>query len=138
MARTSADLSATWEYFTGADWTTNPAEAASIFNGISEQFSVFKDQDIYYLLTQDNLFGKEIYLYTASAPEGSFEDKRVAYCTPETGGDIFTYNAFAHPHVYGDSLLVSYNVNSFDYTDILESADNYRPYFVRLGGWRKE
>lgn len=138
VARTSADLSATWEYFTGAGWATNPAEAASIFNWISEQFSVFKDQDIYYLLTQDNLFGKEIYLYTASAPEGSFEDKRVAYCTPETGGDIFTYNAFAHPHVYGDSLLVSYNVNSFDYTDILESADNYRPYFVRLGGWRKE
>ena len=138
VARTNADLTAAWEYFTGTGWSVDPTEATSVFNGISEQFSVFKDNGIYYLLTQDNFFGKEIYLYTASSPEGEFEDRRVAYCTPETGGDIFTYNAFAHSHIYQDSLLVSYNVNSFDYTDILENADNYRPYFVRIGGWRKE
>jgi hypothetical protein len=138
VARTNADLSATWEYYAGAEWSADPAEATSVFDGVSEQFSVFKYADTYYLLTQDNFFGKEINLYTASLPEGPFADKRISYCTPETGGDIFTYNAFAHPHVYQDSLLVSYNVNSFDYTDILESADNYRPYFVRIGGWRKQ
>ena len=90
------------------------------------------------LLTQNNLFGKQIYLYTADVPQGAFTEGKIVYCTPETGGDIFTYNAFAHPHVYQDSLLVSYNVNSFDYTDILDNADNYRPYFVRIGAWRKK
>lgn len=138
VARSNADLTADWEYFTGTEWSTEPLNAASIFTGVSEQFLVFKDGATYYFLTQDNFFGKEIYLYTSSAPEGVFGDERVVYCTPETGGDIFTYNAFAHPHIYSDSLLVSYNVNSFDYTDILDNADNYRPYFVRIGGWRKE
>ncbi len=137
IARTNADLSNDWEYFTGTDWDTDPLTADVIFEDVSEQFAVFKDADVYYLLTQDNLFGKKIYLYTADAPQGSFTEGKVVYCTPETGGNIFTYNAFAHPHVYQDSLLVSYNVNSFDYTDILDNADNYRPFFVRIGGWRK-
>ena len=114
-------------------WFNNTAEAAVDF-----YLSIFKDGNTYYFLTQHNLFGKEIYLYTSASPEGSFVDKRVVYCTPETNGDIFTYNAFAHDHVYRDSLLVSYNVNSLDYTDILKNADNYRPYFVRIGGWRKK
>jgi Domain of unknown function (DUF5005)/Domain of unknown function (DUF4185) len=138
VARTNAILTAAWEYYSGTEWSPDPATANPVFEGVSEQFSIFKDGDTYYFLTQNNFFGKEIYLYTASAPEGPFDDKRTAYCTPETGDDIFTYNAFAHPHVYQDSLLVSYNVNSFDYTDILKSADNYRPYFVRIGGWRKQ
>ncbi len=137
VARTNEDLSDDWEYFTGTAWDTDPLTAEAIFDGVSEQFSVFKDENVYYLLTQHNLFGKQIYLYTSAAPQGAFTAGKIVYCTPETGGDIFTYNAFAHPHVYQDSLLVSYNVNSFDYTDILDDADNYRPYFVKIGGWRK-
>jgi hypothetical protein len=137
VARTNEDLSETWEYFTGTAWNTDRLTAEAIFDDVSEQFSVFKDGNVYYLLTQHNLFGKEIYLYTSTVPQGEFTEGRTVYCTPETGGDIFTYNAFAHPHVYQDSLLVSYNVNSLDYTDILDNADNYRPYFVKIGGWRK-
>jgi hypothetical protein len=138
VARTNDDLTDTWEYFTGTEWSEDPLAAEVIVEDVSEQFSVFKDGSVYYLLTQHNIFGKEIYLYTATAPEGVFGEKRVVYCTPETGGNIFTYNAFAHPQLSQDSLVVSYNVNSFDYTDILKNADNYRPYFVRIGGWRKE
>ncbi|MEZ4946434.1 MAG: DUF5005 domain-containing protein [Cyclobacteriaceae bacterium] len=137
VARTNEDLSVAWEYFDGNTWSTNPFDAESLFKGLSEQFSVFKDGDVYYFLTQNNIFGKQISLYNASAPTGPFEDGKIVYCTPETGGDIFTYNAFAHDHIYSDSLLVSYNINSFEFNDLLESADNYRPYFVRIGGWRK-
>lgn len=138
VARSNADLTEDWEYYTGNGWSQDRLEATSIFTGVSEQFLVFKEDDTYYFLTQHNIFGKEIYLYTATAPEGEFKNKRVIYCTPEIGGNIFTYNAFAHPHIYSDSLLVSYNVNSFDYKDILKNADNYRPYFVKIGGWRKK
>lgn len=137
VARTNANLTSTWEYYTGSDWSLQPQDATVIYAGVSEQFSIFKRDDVYYFLTQHNIFGKEIYLLNSSAPQGPFEDKRVLYCTPETDGDIFTYNAFAHDHLYSDSLLVSYNVNSFDYTDLLKSADNYRPYFVKIGGWKK-
>ena len=137
VARTNADLTVAWQYFTGSDWSENSIGASPIFEGVSEQFSVFKEGDLYYFLTQNNLFGKEIYLFTSDSPQGAFVDKRIVYCTPETGNDIFTYNAFAHDHIYQDSLLVSYNVNSFEPNDLLTSADNYRPYFVKIGGWKK-
>jgi hypothetical protein len=137
VARTNADLSKPLEYYSGTDWTTDETEAQSIFEGVSEQFSIWKNEGVYYFLTQHNLFGKEIYLYNTTLPQGPFGDKKVVYCTPETGGDIWAYNAFAHDHIYSDSLLVSYNVNSFNFNDLLESADNYRPYFVRIGGWKK-
>lgn len=136
VARTNSDLSQTWEYFNGTDWTVDSGEAVSVFEGVSEQFLVWKEGGTYYFLTQHNLFGNEISIFTADEPQGEFENGKVVYCTPETGGDIFTYNAFAHPHVYEDSLLVSYNVNSFDFNDLLENADNYRPYFVKIGGWK--
>lgn len=137
VARTNADLTATWEYFDGADWVTDAGQASQIFDGVSEQFSVWEEDGFYYLLTHYNLFGTEIYLYNSTQPVGPFEEGRVVYCTPETEGDVFTYNAFAHTHIYTDSLLISYNVNSFDFNDLLESVDNYRPYFVRVGNWRK-
>lgn len=138
VARTNSDLSDPWAYFDGASWQQDPFLATSILSDVSEQFAVFKDGDTYYLLTQHNLFGKEIYLFTSSSPAGQFTDKRTIYCTPETGGNIWTYNAFAHPQVYSDSLLISYNVNSLDVDDLFKSADNYRPYFIRVGNWRKK
>jgi hypothetical protein len=137
IARTSADLMEAWQYYDGSRWVSDAAQAAQIFDGVSEQFSVWKDGATYYFLTQHNVFGKEISIYNSSLPQGAFGDKKVVYCTPETEGDIFTYNAFAHDHVYTDSLLISYNVNSFELNDLLENADNYRPYFVKVGGWRK-
>ena len=138
VARSNADLSDPWEYFSDGQWEPEPDRASPVFNGISEQFSVFRDGNVYYLLTQNNLFGKEIYLYTSSFPQGPFGDARIVYCTPETGGNIFTYNAFAHTGVYSDSLLISYNVNSFDWQDLLRDADKYRPYFVKIDHWKIE
>ena len=137
VSRTNASLSKTWEYFTGTGWSLEVSDAVSIFNNVSEQFSVFKKKGVYYLLTQHHIFGSEIYLYSSSTPYGEWEDKKIIYCTPETGGNIFTYNAFVHPDIYQDSLLISYNVNSFDYTDLLKDVNTYRPYFVRVGNWEE-
>mgnify|MGYP006919341302 CR=1 FL=1 len=54
------------------------------------------------------------------------------YATPEIDKNIFTYNAVAHPQFYenGD-LLISYNVNSFEFADLFRDATIYRPRFVR-------
>ncbi len=137
VARTNATLNQTWEYYTGTDWTTNMDQANSLFHNVSEQFSVFKDNGTYYLLTQHHIFGSEIKIYNSNSAAGPWNSGKVIYCTPETGGDIFTYNAFAHPEIKQDSLIISYNVNSFDFNDLLEDVNNYRPYFVRVGNWRK-
>lgn len=138
VSRTNADLSEEWEYYSDGSWVTDNSLATSLLEGVSEQFSVFKFGSTYYLLTHHNLFGKEIYLYTGPSPQGPFTDRRTIYCTPETDGDIYTYNAFVHTGEYADSLLVSYNVNSLDIQDLLNSADNYRPYFIKVGNWKKE
>ena len=50
---------------------------------------------------------------------GPLTDKTVLYTTPETRGNVFTYNAKAHPELGdGHTLLVTYNVNSFDTADV--------------------
>lgn len=136
VARTNANLNGDWEYYSGNGWSSNIEDAQPILNDISEQFSVFKNEGIYYLLTQHHIFGAEIYLYTSTSPYGDFGNKKTIYCAPESGGNIFTYNALAHPNIYQDSLLISYNVNSSDYTDLFDDVNNYRPYFVRVGNWK--
>ncbi len=131
------DLNGTWEYFTGTDWTTDPAASARVFAHVSDQFSVFKKDSRYYLLTQHHILGGEINIYDSDNPAIGFDDKKLVYCTPQSNaGNLFTYNAFAHTEFSGsDGLLVSYNVNSFVFGDLFQNADNYRPYFVRIKGW---
>lgn len=136
IARTDATLNQVWEYFNGTNWSTNIDDSISLFHNVSEQFSVFKDDGIYYLLTQHHIFGAEIKIHKSKAPTGPWDAGKIIYCTPETGGDVFTYNAFAHPEIQKDSLVISYNINSFDYSDLLEDANNYRPYFIKVGNWR--
>lgn len=131
------NLNGTWEYFTGTEWTTDPAASARVFAHVSDEFSVFKHNNHYYLLTQNHLLGGEIYLYDADNPVLGFDHKKLVYCTPQTNkGSLITYNAFAHTQFSGNGeLLVSYNVNSSIFADLFSNADNYRPYFVRVKGW---
>ena len=131
------NLNGTWEYFTGTEWTTDPAASARVFAHVSDEFSVFKHNNHYYLLTQNHLLGGEIYLYDADNPVLGFDHKKLVYCTPQTNkGNLITYNAFAHTQFSGNGeLLVSYNVNSSVFAELFSNADNYRPYFVRVKGW---
>lgn len=131
------DLSGDWEYFDGTDWTDDAANSARLFANVSEQFTVFKHSDHYYLLTQHHILGGEIYLYDSDNPLHGFSNKKLLYCTPQTGvNGQFTYNAFAHTQFSGNGeLLVSYNVNTNNFADLFKNADTYRPFFVRVKGW---
>lgn len=131
------DLNGEWEYFTGTDWTDDAAASARVFANVSDQFTVFKKADRYYLLTQHHILGGEIYLYDSDNPAIGFDQKRTVYCTPQSHeGNLITYNAFAHTQFSSNGeLLVSYNVNSTVFADLFKNADNYRPYFVRVKGW---
>lgn len=129
-------LAGEWAYYDGTQWAADPARSARLFANVSEQFTAFKHEGRYYLLTQHHILGGEIYMYRSEAPFGPFTEKTLIYCTPQTEGDIFTYNAFAHTQFLNDgALLVSYNVNSLNFSDVFTNADNYRPYFVWVRGW---
>lgn len=136
VARSNSRMDPPWEYYANGQWVLDQKQATSILYDISEQFSVFKYEGKYYLLTQHHIFGNEIYIYSSDFPVGPWENRRTVYCTPETEGNLFTYNAYAHPQFMNNGeLLISYNINSFDFNDLLESADNYRPYFVTISNW---
>ena len=64
------------------------------------------------------------------APEGPWSEPVAVAKAPEHQGDIFAYNAKAHPELSRDGrLLISYNVNTSDLAKVVADADIYRPRF---------
>ncbi len=126
------------EYYDGNSWVTKKTTSGRLQGGVSEQYSVFKYGNKYYLLSQEGiLFSDDIYIWNAASPVGRFTNKRRVYTTPQDGGNIITYNALAHTEfINNGKLLVSYNTNSFNGLDLIKDADNYRPYFIWVSNWQ--
>lgn len=132
-ARLINDKLQDWEYFNGDSWVSDAKESQSLKGidiPVSEQFSVFKQDAKFILLTQDR-FKPEIYSFIADAPEGPWTNKKQIYTIPE-GEDpaLFTYNAMAHPQ-YGpeENLLVGYCVNAKNTPDLYTDVSIYKPRF---------
>jgi hypothetical protein len=131
-ARTG-DLLGAWQFWTGSGWSSDPASSTRLMDGVSNEYSVSKVDDEYVLVTMDTSvpLGREIVAYTSASPTGPFANRMHVYDTPETGGNIFTYNAHAHPELSrGGNLVVSYNVNSFDVHDVYRDVRDYRARFL--------
>jgi hypothetical protein len=76
--------------------------------------------------------------YYSCTPQGPWSNRTVVYSTPETGtagcrvGTLFTYDPRAHVEFTDSSgVLVSYNVNANDPTDLV-CADDCKPRFIRV------
>ncbi|MEQ9423511.1 MAG: DUF5005 domain-containing protein [Cyclobacteriaceae bacterium] len=131
------DIRNEWEYFNGSEWVSDISESLGVVNDVSEQFAVFKEGEKFYLVTHHHIFGKEIFMWDAPSPEGPWGNQRTIYCTPESEGDRWTYNSFVHPQfTENGEILISYNINSFNFGDLFRNADYYRPYFIRVGNWQ--
>lgn len=127
-----------WEYFSGFGWISESHANKTLLEGNSNQFSVFKHGDSYYLFTQEDIaFSNKVYRYKAQSPEGPFTDKTLVYETPNHGQDTWTYNTKAHPEFMGGDgeLLISYNLNCLAFEKLFVNADLYRLYFVRAKNW---
>jgi hypothetical protein len=125
----------TWEYLGESGWSTDATDSKRILEGVSNEFSVSHYQGRYTLVTGDatEILSSAIVMYRSDSLEGPFTGKTELYRTPETGGNVFTYNAKAHPHLgNGHTLVVTYNVNSFDTNDLYVEVDNYRPRYVDI------
>jgi len=127
------------EFFNGTEWSKDPmttAPMAGLTSNISEQFSVFKYQDKYILLSQERGIGAgEIYTYTSDQPSGPWGNRQIIYRTTESDNDkdIITYNTMAHPqYIENGELLICYNVNSLKPARVLENAKNYRAIYLRV------
>jgi hypothetical protein len=143
-------LGAPWQYYAGNGiWSSSEAAAIRLpdptaadgYLHIANEYSVSRLGDVYVLITQNTAqpLSAEIDAYFSCSPAGPFVDKTAIYDMPENGhggrnGDdpnVFGYNAHAHPEVStGNTLLISYNVNSFVNTDLYSDASIYEPRFI--------
>ncbi|MFZ2325102.1 MAG: DUF4185 domain-containing protein [Ignavibacteriaceae bacterium] len=122
-----------WQYWNGSEWGSTIENCAPLTNGISQEFSVTPIGNEKYLLVFQN--GNNVAVRVAESPVGPFGIFYSIYNCPEVqlDPDIFVYNAKAHPGLSDeDELLVSYNVNTFDFWDHFTNADIYRPRFIYL------
>ncbi|MEU6249573.1 DUF4185 domain-containing protein [Glycomyces sp. NPDC047010] len=130
----SGDLTtAPWEYYADGAWTADPTGSSRILEGVSNEFSVTRYQGKFTLVTGDATqpLSADVVMYRADDLAGPYTGKTVLYSTPETGGNVFTYNAKAHPQLGDrDTLLITYNVNSFEGDDLYADAHLYRPRYI--------
>ena len=136
-ARTTVDrLYDSWEYYTGSGWSPSSADAAKLEGlagvPVSSQFNVFKLRGKYVLLTQNKRFNSgEIYTFISDTPYGPWRNKQLIFNTTEQfTPKLLTYNAMAHPQFEKDGMiLVSYNVNTEEFSQQFSDVTTYRPRF---------
>jgi hypothetical protein len=125
-----------YEFWTGTAWSKSISAAVPVADRISSEFSVSPLPDGRYILVfQLDTLSNKVAVRYADSPVGPWSDYSVVYTAPETdiSPNVFTYNAKAHPHLSNpDRLLISYNVNTFDFVENFTNADIYRPRFIWL------
>ena len=127
----------TWQFWDGQDWNSEMKASKSVTNSVSNELSLSPLPDGRYLLVHQR-YGMlpEVAVQVTKSPVGPFFPAKDIWHCPEVDEDIdyFVYNAKAYPHLSKPGeLLVSYNVNSFDFfKDILTDPQLCRPRFIRL------
>ncbi|HIZ98536.1 MAG TPA: DUF4185 domain-containing protein [Candidatus Janibacter merdipullorum] len=125
-----------WEYRTDDGWSEDPAKSARLTDGVANELSVSRYRDGYLMISSDTSepFSPDINAWTACDPEGPWQHPQTIYETPESRPkDHFTYNAHGHPELSDDGeLLISYNVNTFNFDELMNNPTLYRPKFITL------
>lgn len=133
----NGNLNQPWQFWNGESWQDEPSEFA-IHHDVSSMFSVWQEDDRFYLFTQESNLGRKLFLFESESPLGPFSNKIMLYEVPEKdgAGDMFSYNAIVHPELSGKGeLMVNYSKNPHNFWDNFNkpgSADLYRPVFIRI------
>lgn len=126
-----------WKFWDGENWVNEMKESADVTNHVSNELSVSELPDgRFALVFQVDGISSIVGMRIGASPIGPFGPIINVYdCKQDlTSGKIFAYNAKAHPALSKKGeLLVSYNVNSFDFEKDIKLYPNlYRPRFVRV------
>lgn len=126
-----------WTYWDGSRWNKDIDHVTSITDRASNELSVTPLADgRYALVFQIDGIGSSVGLRVGLSPKGPFGPIQELWQCPEVklNKNYFVYNAKAHPHLSKKGeLLISYNVNSFDFLNDLSSDPHlYRPRFIRV------
>ena len=127
-----------WRFWDGKEWNSDPAKIQTITDRTSNELSVSPLGDgRYAMIFQLDGLGKYVGMRLGASPVGPFGPPIQVYDVSndlEKDKDIFPYNAKAHPVLsQPNQLLISFNVNSFDFFNDIKSFPNlYRPRFIRM------
>lgn len=126
-----------WRFWDGAGWNQDIGRMRGVTDKVSNELSVSPLPDgRYALVFQVSTISPIIGMRIGSSPAGPFGPIIHLFDTSEAlvGEKFFTYNAKAHPSLSGPGeLLISYNVNSFDFLKDIKAHPNlYRPRFIRV------
>ena len=125
-----------WEFWNGNDWTPDIVQSHSIGSNISQEFSVSKiDANTYIAVFQLNTISNYTAFSRGASAVGPFGNFNIIWSAEETINnlDYYSYNAKAHPHLSDEgSLLISYNVNSYNFSDHFSDPGLYRPRFISI------
>jgi hypothetical protein len=126
-----------WRFWDGSTWNENINNAAALTNRISNEMSVsFMPDGRVAAVYQQDADSPNIMLQAGEHPWGPFQPAKKIWETPEIydGIDYYTYNAKAHPQLSKPGeLLISYNVNSFQFEKDLQAHPNfYHPRFITV------
>lgn len=126
-----------WEFLGESGWTNQAGKAKALADSVSNELSVTPiGNGKFALIYQYAGLMPTIYMQIGPSPTGPFGPRIKVWETNRDihEPDLFTYNAKAHPAISKPGeLLVSYNVNSFKFHDVIEKMPNlYRPRFVKI------
>jgi hypothetical protein len=125
-----------WEYFSSTGWSNDPSRSLRLLHGVANEYSVTRVGAAYVLITNDTnvAFSRDIYAYVSCSPTGPWVGPTKLFTEPDYPfTNVITYNAHAHPELTANGeLLISYNVNSLVFQDLMNDVHVYRPRFIRV------
>ena len=126
-----------WVFWDGIKWSSNIQGATAVTDRVSNELSLSALPDgRYALIFQEGGIGKHVAMRLGKTPIGPFGPViKIWDCSPQlTQKTFFAYNAKAHPSLSKKGeLLISYNVNSFDFfKDLNKDPQLYRPRFIKV------
>ncbi len=124
------------EWWVDNAWTTEVYEEpkqAKLFSGQTE-FSVHFDKELgKFIQIQTYGFGESSIGYRlADHLQGPWSEPIIFYTPKLNHEKDFNYTANAHPELKSKDLLITYNINNFDFGQLLKDEFIYFPKLVRL------
>ena len=140
-----------WQFWNATQnkWMAGESNATALKGvpGITPEYSVdqlsYNGGTFYMMTGMDPLnpvypLWSHVTTWYSCSPQGPWSQKTTVYTAPEAGangckvGTLVTYNAKAHTEFTdADGILVSYNVNANDSSDLV-CANDYMPRFIRM------
>ena len=125
------------EWWSNGSWTIRKMMSllpTKLFTGATE-YSIHYDSSLKkFIQGQSFGFGEsKIGLRLSDSLQGPWTEPYLFY-SPEYEGikKPFMYSAKAHPELTGDGIYITYNINSFDFDEVLANETIYFPKFVRV------